>query len=224
MRRRPSSACLMLALFLLLPGLALAQAAQEKENLTLTVSGHPGLATVVQMNGRSFVEIEALARAVNGTLHFNGNQIILTMPASPAGGPAAQPKPPAFSKDFLRATVEEMTAIRELQSGLANDIQHGYPLPEDWISNSRTAAAKNFSLASVAASTDYDRSALRLLTAEFNDMEQLSDNILATHYSREYMPPDTVNNDPLNLRILNCAHSLASIIASQKFEDDGTCY
>jgi hypothetical protein len=224
MRTRPFSASLMLALFLLLPGLALAQAAQEKENLTLTVSGHPGLAAIVQMNGRSFVEVEALARAVNGTLHFNGNQIILTMPASPAGGPAAQPKPPAFSKDFLRATVEEMTAIRELQSGLANDIQHGYPLPEDWISNSRTAAAKNFSLASVAASTDYDRSALRLLTAEFNDMEQLSDNILATHYSREYMPPDTVNNDPLNLRILNCAHSLASIIASQKFEDDGTCY
>jgi hypothetical protein len=224
MRRRPFRASLPLALIFLLPGLALAQAAQEKENLTLVINGRPGAAKVVQTDGRSFVEIDALARLVNGTLRFSGSQIILTIPASTAGGPAGQPKPPAFSKDFLRATVEAMTAIREWQSGLANDVQHGYPLPEDWISNSRSAAAKNFSLASVAASTDYDRSALRLLTAEFNDMEQLSDNILAIHHSREYIPPDTMNNDPLNQRILSCAHSLGSIIARQKFEDDGTCY
>jgi hypothetical protein len=224
MRIRPSRASLILALPLLLPGLGLAQAAQEKENLTLVINGRPGAAKVVQTDGRSFVDIEALARLVNGTIRFNGSQIILTIPASTAGGPAAQPKAPTFSKDFLKATVEAMTAIREWQSGLANDVQHGYPLPEDWISNSRSDAAKNFSLASVAASTDSDRSALRLLTAEFNDMEQLSDNILAIHYSREYIPPDTINNDPLNQRILNCAHSLASVIASQKLEDDGTCY
>ncbi len=224
MRRRPFSASLMLASLLLLPGLALAQTAQQKENLTLIVSGHPGLATIVQINGRSFVEIEALARAVNGTLRFNGNQIILTIPASAPSAPPAQPKPPAFSKEFLRASVEEMAAIRDWQSGLASDVQHGYPLPDDWMSNSRAQATKNLSLASVAATTDYDRGALRLLSAEFNDMEQLSDNILAISKSREYIPTDALNNDPLNSRVLACEHSLASIVASEKFVDDGTCY
>ncbi|MGC2420411.1 MAG: hypothetical protein WA405_02050 [Candidatus Acidiferrales bacterium] len=222
MRRRAFRVWLVLAAFLLLPGLASSQAKQE--NQTLVVSGRPGAAKVVQINGRSFVEIDALARLVNGSLRFNGNQIVLTIPASTAGAPAAQPKPPAFSKDFLRASVEAMTAIREWQSGLASDVQHGYPLPEDWMSNSRTQASKDVSLASVAATTDDDRSAMRLLSAEFNDMEQLNDNIVATSKAREYIPPDAMSKDPLNDRILNCAHSLASIIGSEKFVDDGTCY
>ena len=226
MRRRAFRVWLILAVVLVLPGLASSQA--KEENLTLVINGRPGVAKVVQMNGRSFVEIDALARLVNGTLRFNGNQIVLTIPASaPAsatGASAVQPKPPAFSKEFLRASVEAMTSIRQWQSGLANDVQNGYPLPTDWISNSRTEAAKNLSLASVAASTDLDRSALKLLAAEFNDMQQLTDNILAATYAREYIPPDTMNNDPLNNRVLSCAHSLASIIASEKFVDDGTCY
>lgn len=222
MRRRAIRIWLMLTAFLLLPGLASSQAKQE--NPTLAISGRPGVAKVVEINGRSFVEIDALARLVNGSLRFNGDQIVLTIPASVAGASAAQPKPPAFSKDFLKASVEAMAAIREWQSGLATDVQHGYPLPDDWMSNSRMQASKNVSLASVAASTDNDRSAMRLLSAEFNDMEQLSDSILAASKAREYIPTDRMKKDPLNDRILSCAHSLASIIASEKFVDDGTCY
>lgn len=223
MRRRPFSACLVLASLLLLPGLALAQAAQEKQNLTLTVSGHPGLATVVQMNGRSFVEIDALARAVNGSLRFNGNQIILTIPASTPSPPPAQPEP-AFSKEFLRAGIEEMAAIREWRSVLTNTVQQGYPVGDDWLSDYRAQASKNLTLASVAASTDPDRGALKLLTNEFNNMGKLNDNILAIHKSRAYLPPDSLDSDPLNLRIISCAHFLASMVASERFEDNGACY
>ena len=222
MRRRAFRVWPMLAAFLLLPGLASSQAKQE--NPTLVISGRPGAAKVVEMNGRSFVEIDALARLVNGSLRFNGDQIVLTLPAPAAGASATQPKTPAFSKDFLKASVEAMTAIREWQSGLASDVQHGYPLPDDWMSNSRIQASRNLSLASVAATTDNDRSALRLLSAEFNDMEQLSDSILAASKARQNIPTDRMNKDPLNDRILSCAHSLASIISSEKFVDDGTCY
>jgi hypothetical protein len=212
----------MLALLLILPGLALSQGAQQ--TLTLLVNGHTGQAAVVQMNGRSYVDIESLVRLVDGSLRFKENQIILTFTAPTTNAPPAQLENPAFSKDFLRAGIEEMASIREWRIVLTNSVQHGFPVAEDWLSDYRAQAAKNLTLASVAASTEYDRGALKLLTSEFDNMEKLNNNILAMRKSMDYLPPDALNDDPLNRRILNCAHSLASMVASGRFEDDGTCY
>jgi len=39
------------------------------------VRGKSGQNPVLQINGRSYVDIEALARLVNGSLRINGNQI-----------------------------------------------------------------------------------------------------------------------------------------------------
>jgi len=50
MRKWPFSAWLMLAALLALPIFALSQAAQQ--NLSLIVNGRPGVAPVVQLNGR----------------------------------------------------------------------------------------------------------------------------------------------------------------------------
>jgi hypothetical protein len=59
-----------------------------QQNLTLMVAGQPGQAPVVQINGKSYVDIEALARLTNSSVSLKGNQIILT----PAGSaPSAQP-------------------------------------------------------------------------------------------------------------------------------------
>jgi hypothetical protein len=217
----------MLAALLALPILALSQAAQQ--NLTLTVNGRPGVVTVVQLNGRSYVEIEALARIANGSLSFKGNQIMLTLPAStasaaPAPSPTAEPANQGFSKEFLRTGIEEMAAIREWRSVLTNAVQHGYPITEDWLSVYRGQAAKSLTLASVAVTTDSDRDALRLLTNELDNMQKLSNTILESRKSMDYISPDTLNNDPLDQRIMNCAHSLASMVAGRQFQDDGSCH
>ena len=60
----------------------------------LVVSGHAGEAAVVQVAGRSYVDIEALARVTGGTLGFQGSRIVLTLPppagtAVPIAGPGA---------------------------------------------------------------------------------------------------------------------------------------
>jgi hypothetical protein len=115
------------------PALALAQAVQH--NPTLIVNGQPGVATVVQINGRSYVDIEGLARIASGSLDFKGNQIILTLPAPTAGTvPAAKPANKGFSREFLRAGFEEMAAIREWRSVLADAVQHRYPVTQEWLS------------------------------------------------------------------------------------------
>jgi hypothetical protein len=226
MRMRSSGAPLILVMLLIVPALALSQAAQETR--MLIVNGQTGQVTVVQINGRSYVDLEALARVANGSLELKGNQITLTLPGA-ASAPqatassASSPANPGLSKGFLKAGIEAMSLVREWHSALANAIQNGFPLAESWLSGYRTQAATALRLASVARSTDSDRKAFQLLTNEFNSMTKLSNQYLATRQSLTYISPDALQNDPLDQKILNCGHSLAAMAASGQFEDDGSC-
>jgi hypothetical protein len=226
MRKRKSLAPLLLTILLVLPLLALSQAAQETR--TLVVNGQTGQVAVVQFNGRSYIDLEALARIANGSLGFNGNQITLTLPGG-ASAPAAaapstsSPATPGLSKGFLRAGIEAMSLVREWHSALANAIQNGFPIAENWLSGYRNQASAGLRLASVAASTDSDRSALLLLNAELENMKTLSSNYVAARQSLNYIAPDALANDPLNQKIMNCGHSLSAMAASGQFVDDGSC-
>ena len=47
---------------------------------TLVVMGYSGQAPITQINGGSYVAVEALARLMSGSLAYQGNQIVLTVP------------------------------------------------------------------------------------------------------------------------------------------------
>jgi hypothetical protein len=227
MLTRSSSASLILVVFLVVSALALPQVAQEARNLI--VNGHIGQVTVVQLNGRSYVDLEALARVANGSLGFNGNQITLTLPGGAAGtqSPATSSTiPPAdtgFSKGFLKAGIEAMSLVREWHSALANAIKNGFPISETWLAGYRGQATDGLRLASVAMSTDSDRKAFQLFKTGFSMMDKLSNRYVDARKSLDYVSPDALANDPLDQRIVSCGHSVASMIASGEFVDDGSC-
>ena len=89
MLKKPINTMVTLLALLILPGLAWSQDAQQ--NGTLVVSGQPGQIPVLQINGRSYVSIDALARLANGSLSFKGNQITLSLPGTAASAPAPAP-------------------------------------------------------------------------------------------------------------------------------------
>jgi hypothetical protein len=229
MRKRLLNTSLMLAVLLLTAGFSVSQTAQ---NRTLVVNGQSGQVAVLQIEGRSFVDIAALAQVANGSLGFQGNRITLTLPAASAGTPPSSSSPPpsggtAFSKTFMKAGIEFMSVIREWRSAQANALQNGYPVTAAWVANYRSQAQQNLSLASVAASTDSDQQALQLLTYELQNMDKWSNKVLEARKNMDaakYMSPDALSNDPLFQKILNCAHSLASMASSGQFEDDGSCH
>jgi hypothetical protein len=223
----PLGVRLAVALLLLLPALLLAQAAQR--NRTLVISGHTGELTVREMDGRSYVEIEALARLTNGSLTFSGNRIVMTLPVfSPDTQPTAtltdQHSSTGFTKEFLRAAIEQMSAVREWRGTLINAVQRGFPITDDWMNGLSNEAQHLLKLASVAASSEDDRKAVQLLTNEFNNMKKLSDRFLEANKARTYVPPNAFDNDPLDQRILNCAHSLSAMAANNQFVDEGYCH
>src|SRR6266853_11573 len=87
MRGRKLIPCLLAELFLV-QGIALSQNANQTRSLI--INGQSTQVPVVQVNGRSYVDLEALASAVNGSLSFAGNQIAFSVPmGSASGAPAA---------------------------------------------------------------------------------------------------------------------------------------
>jgi len=227
MRQKLPSAGLMLAALLAVPELGLSQAVQPPT--TLAVSGQPGQATVLQINGKSYVDIDALARLTNSSLSFKTNQITLTLPASAASAPASddqasQPASSGFTRNFLKAGIEAGSTIREWRTALTSAVQNGYPVTDDFVARYVDQSATSLRLASVAASTDSDRNALQLLSNVFDKMKKLSNKILAARQNMSYVSGDALRDDPLNQQILSCARSLASMAASGQFQDDVSCH
>jgi hypothetical protein len=226
MREKLSCAIMTLLWVAFMPNLLVSPTADE--NRYLTVNGQPSQVVVLQINGRSYADLEALARAVHGSLAFNGNQIALTLSSSAVSPPStsssvASPTTPGLSRDFLKAGIEAMSNVREWHSALANAIRNQYPIGESWLAAFRDQAATSLRLASVAASTDSDRSALLLLTHEFTNMKQLSDKYVAKRQSASYIAPDSLQDDDLEKKIVTCGHAIAAMVASGQFQDDGSC-
>ena len=220
MRRNALNAWFALPIVLALPVLISAQSAPHPQ--TLVVNGQAGKTTVVQVNGRSFVDVEALAQIANGTVAFKDNQITLTVPAS-ASGAAGQQSPPGFSREFLSAAIESIAAVREWRTGIATAIQNPISVTDSWVSAFQRQANDSLRQASVAAVTATDRAALQLLTNEYNNMRTWSDQLIAARKTLQYMSPEDMNSDPLFQQVLTCSHSLASMVASGQFQDDPSC-
>jgi len=186
---------------------------------------------VTEINGRHYVEVEALARLANGALSFNGNLVTLTLSttgenAAGAAAPAGTPSPGAntgFSREFLRAAIEAMSTIREWHSALASAIKNQFPFTQDELAPYQSQAMKNLRLAQAAATMEADQNATRLMTSEYQRMKQLSDKYTSQRANMRYIPPDALKNDSLDQRLIACGKSLVAMAASGQFVDDGTC-
>jgi len=214
------SVCLVSTLFLVVPVLIGAQA--TRQNRTFVLAGHPGEIPVSEQSGHAYIEIDALALLVKGSLSFRGNQIVLTLPPSSENSSTIHPAA-GFTKEFLRTAFEHMSVIREWRSTLISAVQRGFPITDDWMTALSDRAQHNLRLVSLAASTESDKNAFQLLTNEFNNMKKLSDRFVEANKSRTYTPTDALDKDPLNGKILNCGRSLAAMAASGQFVDDGSC-
>ena len=215
----------LLAACLVISRLAMSQV--PRQSSTLSVTGYPGQVAVVQMNGKSYVEIESLARLTSSSMSFRDRQIIFTFSSSAVNTTIPepiQPAPSGFSKDFLRAAIEAMTAIREWRIAIVNAVQSSFPITDDWVAGYRRTADSKLSLTSAAITTDSDRSGFALLSNESGKMQMLSDKYLALRKSLTYIPPDSLDNDPLDQQVLSCARGLSSMAGSGQFEDVAVCH
>ncbi len=210
----------------------IAAAQSATRNRTLLVEGHSGEATIIQVRGRTYVDLEMLVQTVGGTLRFQGDQIVLNLSnatgaVSQTGVAASAPVEPGFSREFTSAALESLGTMREWASALAVIIKNGHPVG-DAITDYRGRAVQSFRKAGSAASTPADRSALQLLTVEFNNVQLWSDNLVKARNSMSAanfaLSDDALLNDPLSQKILRCWQFLGPMLASGSFQDDRSCH
>jgi len=210
-------------------GLALGQSEQLKR--TLVVNGQSGDATIIQINGRSYIDLETLARIANGSLTFQGTQIVLTIPSSsaeatPTTAADRQAADSGLSTDFMRAAIQDLATIKEWYSTLAYAIQRGVPGDGSRLFIFRDKAAQGLKLARASALNDTDKSALQLLTAHFNDVQKWTDMLVESRKSlgtaNYSLSANALNDDALYQRINRCSQFLGTMLPGGKFEDDGS--
>ena len=230
MRATPLFAIRTVIVLLLGAWLIFGQSAAKKE--TLLVKGYTGEVPVVQVNGKSYVQIESLARLTGGSISFHGTQITLALapPDSNMNQATNQattqpdsPEKPALSKDFMRAGIDALTMIREWRVALLNAIRNS-SVSEDSVSGYARDAESRLAQVSAAVYTGPDRDALAMFNTEFANMRQLSDKYLALRKSMTYIPPDSLDNDKLDQQIQGCGRGLAALATSGQPHDVPTCH
>ncbi len=217
---RPARGVLFFAALLLVPQIGPSQ--DSKPSGKLKVDGYSGEISVFQLNGRSYIEIEAFARLTTSSVSFRENSTILTLPGS--GNRVTAPPPPGFSKDFLTAAIELMTSIREWRTAIINAIQNSFPVTEEWVTPYQRTSNSKLALASTAATTESDRNGIALLTNELGFVKKFSDKYVQLRKQGIGTFADALNNDPLSQQILTCAQGMAAVAASGQYQDVGSCH
>jgi hypothetical protein len=237
MLKKPSIFPTNLALLLISFAVVLSMGAADRH--TLIINGQSTEVPVIFVSDHPYVDLEALAHVLNGSVSSSGAMIALSLPdssvnrapspivtsAAPAPAPTqAAPSNSGFSREFLNAGIEQMSTLREWHTALQTAIQSGIPLSEGLLQPYRAQAATNLRLASVAAKTTADRDAYQLLNNVYLNMGKLSDKYVNMRVSMTYIEPNALQNDELNQRIMSCGHFLGAMAASGQFSDDGSCH
>jgi len=226
MKHRP----VILGAVLLMVAVAMAQSRRETE--ALSVQGYQGQASVIRYQGHVFVDAQELAQITNGSLSFEKNKIILTLPAPDGSSSSDDAHTSDFSRPFIKSAVEAMASIREWGGMLMVTVQDGYPVGNTMAGNTIVAfqdrAADNVALASAAASTASDSRGLELLQNEFNNVQAWSDKFVEARRSMSAanltVSEGALKNDEGAQKILRCGQFLAQMFASGTFQDDAVCH
>ena len=224
--------CLLLLFVLLSCGRMPAQVNPQHRHLV--VNGKAGDATVVDINSRTYIDLEALVRIANGSVGFQGRQVTLVLPGSEAGTRSSNPgseQPVShngLTRNFMIAGIETIAQMREWATTMADAIQRGYGVTEGWAADYRGKAVDSLRQANASVSSDGDRASLQLLTNEFHNVETWSDSLVEAKKSMDTakysMSSGALRNEPLTQQITNCGHFLAAMLGSAEFRDDPTCH
>lgn len=203
----------------------------DQSNKTLVVNGKAVPAGVRQINGRSYIDVETLAQATNGVVRMEPNRVVLTIPgpssnstASSLGAPLSNSED--LSRSFAVGAIGEVSEMREWRGAIGAMVTYGLAIStagaQDYHNRVRTGLTQ---LAS-AASTDGDRNALQLLTNEFDNLTDWSNEIFTERQNlngAKTVDPNGLSNDPQLAKITKCSSSLEGMLISGTFSDDGSC-
>ncbi len=225
-RKRPG---LVVCALLLAVTMVQAQTKQQKE--ALSVQGYSAPVAVLESHGRTFVDVQELARVTGGSVSFEKDRIILVLPRTDASAPGDDAPSTRFSPAFQSSAIEAMASIREWGGMLMAIVRNGYPVGNNMAGNTLEAfearSADAVALASAAASTDADRQGLELLKYEYSNVQQWSDSYVQARITLSAANLSTsehaIEKDEGAQKALQCGRFLSQMFASGAVEENLGC-
>jgi hypothetical protein len=225
-----TKAALLLGVVLSIAGVILAQTVAA--NKTLVVNGNSAGAAVREIDGHTYIEIEALARATNGVVTIEPTRVLLSIPvAAPAAATVATastaPAGHGLSTEFKRAAIAELSEMREWRGAVGAMITYGLAAGSATAQDYHSICEEGLSQASVVATNDSDRSALALLKAEYDNLSAWAAQVIADRKAlnaARTTDPNSMANDPVLTKITACGRFLNSMIVNGVYGDDSSCH
>jgi hypothetical protein len=219
----------MFGLALSLAAIVSAQGTTNTPNKTLVVNGKAVPAGVRQIDGRSYIDVEALAQATNGVVTVEPNRVVLTMPVAESTAAPGTPTSNSqeLSRTFAVGAIGEVSEMREWRGAIGAMVTYGLAISGTWAQDYRNRVQTGLTQLASAVSTDGDRNALQLLTSEFDNLAEWSNEIFTARQNlngAKTIDPNALSNDPQLAKITDCSHSLEGMLISGTFSDDGTCH
>jgi hypothetical protein len=200
--------------------------AQRNTRKTLVVNDSSSPNAVIQINGKSYADVQSLARMLNGSLSFQSDRVILRVPDSNSSSAPVTPTN-HLSPEFQRAAINALSQAREYKGVVVGVLQAGAPITGTWLQNDEGQAVAAVSQAQIAASTDGDRNAFALFQNGFSQLQTWANAAIADRKAMNAtrsLSENALQNDPTLAKLALCGKSFAKMIASGTFADEESCH
>jgi hypothetical protein len=217
----------LVAFSLTLSGMPWAQNAPAKK--ILVVNGRATEVAVAEIDGQSYIEVDAFARIINGAVKFETGRVLLTVP-SLASAVKTENTATGLSKAFSKAGISQLAEMREWKAAIASVIRSGVA-EGNWLGpllhDHRVRAEASLGQTSLAARTESDQKALQLLKNQFTSMGEWDGNTQVSVHSlnaESSISPAAAANDPLLAKISECGNFLNAMLVDGEFSDNPSCH
>jgi hypothetical protein len=207
------------------------------------VNGTSAGSAVREIDGHTYIEIEALARATNGVVTIEPTRVLLSIPAAATSATAgtaavvtttattsaqqaARPLP-GLSVEFKRAAISELSEMREWRGAVGAMITYGLAAGSATAQDYHAICEAGLSQATVVATTNEDLNAVQLLKGEFDTLAAWAAQVAADRKAlngARTIDPNSMANDPVLAKITSCGRFLNSMIVSGAYADDVSCH
>jgi hypothetical protein len=202
--------------------------AQRGPDKKLEVNGRTMDSPVIQIGGRSYVDVETLAQVTNGVVAVQPDKVVLTIPPNgPRASQPSSPPPDALSREFAREAIGLLAEMREWRGAIGTTRSYNVPFAGTWPQDYHDRIEADLQRVSVAAMTPGDQQSLQLLGNEFDNLSNWANNVIAERQSlnaTKTVDPDVTQNDQDLKKLSACSNFLGGMLVSGTFLDDLSCH
>ena len=218
-------AAALLAVFSTMAASILAQ-----RTMTLVVNGHDVGPAVFVSGGRTYIDADLLAHAMNGSVTLQPDHVILNLPVgqgTDGNRASTESQSQSISREFASGALNSIESMRDWKVAVETMVRYQWPADQGYFQNLQYRAEEDLRQLGLAASTPPDHQAYQVLQSGYALVARWTGSAITTRQrldATRTSNPDYLKNDAELQKINDCGRALAAMLASRQFADIPSCH